>query len=367
MENKILISVIVPTYNSETLVPRAAESVIKQMNDRVELILVNDGSTDNSGAVCDEYSKRYPGVKVVHKVNGGLASARNAGMAVATGEYFVFLDADDYLASNACEELTKVISTYHPDCIDFGWNYVNSNGEITPNLHKVAKNVLLDNNVLREMILPPLLHIHDDPEHFIYEFACMKVYRRQIIDDNSISFSEELRIWEDRPFVCHYLKYCRNFYSMDQCLYYYVFTEGSLGQQFSMDFFWIIPWGFRHYKNLFEDEFDFDSPYVNSYWCGATENIISRALEQTQNTEIIREKILELLREEQVIHWYRNREPADAFQKQMNALVVAGEVEKALQHYTKKVAQKQRWQYIRNVWDCIKNNLRMPRNKLLGR
>ena len=90
-------------------------------------------------------------------------------------------------------------------------------------------------------------------------------------------------------------------------------------------------------------------------------------LPESLQPDRIREKILELLREEQVIHWYRNREPADAFQKRMNALVVAGEVEKALQHYTKKVAQKQRWQYIRNVWDCIKNNLRMLRNKLLGR
>lgn len=366
MENKILISVIVPTYNSETVVPRAAESVIKQMNDRVELILVNDGSTDNSGAVCDNYSKRYPGVKVVHKVNGGLASARNAGMAVATGEYFVFLDADDYLALNTCEELIKVINTYHPDCIDFGWNYVGADGELTPNLHKVQKNVLLDNHVLRNLILPPLLHIHDDPDHFIYEFSCMKVYRRQIIEENSIYFNEELRIWEDRPFVCHYLKYCRNFYSMDQYFYHYVFTEGSLGQRFSMDFFWILVWAFRHYKNLFEDEYDFDTPYVNSYWCGAAENIIRRGLVQTQNAEIIREKILNFLREEQVIHWYRNREPADAFQKRINALVVAGEVEKALRLYTKKVAQGQRKQDIRNVWQCIKNNLKMLRSKLVG-
>ena len=76
---------------------------------------------------------------------------------------------------------------------------------------------------------------------------------------------------------------------------------------------------------------------------------------------------LNLLREEQVIHWYRNREPADAFQKRINALVVAGEVEKALRLYTKKVAQGQRRQDIHNVWECIKNNLRMLRNKLVGK
>lgn len=362
-----MISVIIPVYNAEKYVRRAAESVIEQLNGQIELILVNDGSVDNSGAVCDEYSRSYSDVRVVHKVNGGLSSARNAGMAVATGEYLVFLDADDYLAANACEELIKVIREHHPDCIDFGWNYVTWRGEITPHLHKVPKNVLLGNDVLRSMILPPLLHLWEDEDHFIYDFACMKVYRRRIIEQNAVSFNEGQRIWEDRPFVCHYLKYCRNYYSMDQCLYYYVFVEGSLGQRYSLDFFRIMLMSFRHYLELYGDEFDFDTPYVNSYWCRAIENIIYRSLEQTENRDAIRETILNTLRDEQVIHWYRNCRPQNGFDKKVNGLVQVGNVEKALQHYEKQAIRRRRQQTVRNLKSRFKGGLRAIIRKISGR
>ena len=367
MDNKLIISVVIPVYNAQGVVRRAVESILPQMNGRVELILVDDGSTDNSGAVCDEYSKNHEQVKVVHKVNGGLSSARNAGMRAAEGEYIVFLDADDYLTRNACEELEKVIREHHPDCIDFGWNYVNGAGEITPNLHKVPKNVLLGNDVLRDMILPPLLHLNQDDEHFIYDFACMKVFRRRIIEENAVSFNEKQRIWEDRPFVCHYLKYCRNYYSMDRCLYYYVFTEGSLGQRYSLDFFRIMLTSFRFYRKLYADEFDFDTPFVNHYWCHAIENMIYRSLEQKQNRDAITENILSTLRDAQVVHWYSECPPQDAFEKKVWGLVVAGEVEAALRLYKKKASQKRGQKALRNCGIRIKNGLKSVIRKLLGK
>lgn len=367
MDKKLIISVVIPVYNAESVVHRAVESILPQMNGQVELILVDDGSKDNSGAICDEYSKNHSQVKVVHKVNGGLSSARNAGMAVAQGEYIVFLDADDYLAPNACEELSKVICEHHPDCIDFGWNYVYWTGEITPNLHKVPKNVLLGNDVLRNLILPPLLHLNGDEEHFIYDFACMKVFRRRIIEENAVSFNEKQRIWEDRPFVCHYLKYCRNFYSMDQCLYYYVFTEGSLGQRYSLDFFKIMLTSFQFYRQLYADEFEFDTPFVNHYWCHAIENMIYRSLEQKQNRETIKENILSTLRDAQVIEWYTKCPPQNAFETKVNALVVAGDAEAALQVYKKKASQKRRRKALLNCKTRMKNGLRGMLRRLRGK
>lgn len=367
MENGITISVIIPVYNSEKCVRRAVESVLVQMNERVELILVDDGSTDCGGAVCDEYSRNHPRVKVVHKINGGLSSARNAGLPVAEGEYIVFLDADDYLAPNACEEISKVIHEHHPDCIDFGWNYVHRNGEITKTHHKITKDVLLGDDVVKNLILPPLLHLKKNDDHCIFDYAWMKVYRRQIIEENSVYFDEGRRIWEDRPFVCHYLKYCHNYYSMSRHLYYYVFTEGSMGQRYSLDFFRIILVTFRHYVGLFGDEFDFDTQYVNNHWCSAIENIIYRSLEQTQNQEMIRETILNTLRDEQTVYWYQNRQPANAFQKKMSALVVAGEVEAALQSYENHVVQKRRQQKKRDAINRIKSNIKGIIRRMWGR
>lgn len=367
MDNKFLISVVIPVYNAQDVVHRAVESVLHQMNDQVELILVDDGAKDNSGAICDEYSRKYPCVKVVHKINGGLSSARNAGMAVAEGEYIVFLDADDYLAPNACEELAKVMMEHHPDCIDYGWNYVNVDGGISSNFHKLPKDELLDKQVIRNVILPPLLHLNKDDDHFIFDFAWLKVYRRQIVEENSVYFDEGRRIWEDRPFVAQYLKYCKSYYSIGQCLYYYLFTEGSLGQRYSLDFLRIIRVTFQHYLHHFDQEYDFNTQYVNDYWCGAIENMIYRSLDQTQNQDIIRQNILTTLRDPQVVYWYEKRQCRDAFDEKIKTLVVSGEAESALSAYEKKAEQRHRHQKRLNMKNRMKGYLKGILRRVTGK
>ena len=363
MNNSIIISVIVPVYNGEKYVCRAVESVLGQLDGRVELVLVDDGSTDCSGAICDEYAAANPFIKVVHKINGGLSSARNAGIAVAKGEYILFLDCDDYIETNTCGEVIKVIDKYHPDCIDFGWKYISSSGEVTSNLHKIPKTTLLGEDVLRTTILPPMLNLCKDDDHFIFEFAWNKVYRREIMISNGVFFDEGRRIWEDRPFVAHYLKHCRNFYSIDQCFYNYLDVSGSLSRTYSMEFFRIILANYRHYKKLFGNEYDFNTQYVNNYWCHSIENMIFRSLEQSVNREAIRKNILQTLQDEQVIHWFSNRVPEDAVEKEMSALVAAGEAEKALNRCEKRAFQKRCNQTIQNTQKRIKYYIR----RIIGR
>lgn len=140
-----------------------------------------------------------------------------------------------------------------------------------------------------------------------------------------------------------------------------------MGQRYSLDFFRIILVTFRHYVGLFGDEFDFDTQYVNNYWCSAIENIIYRSLEQTQNQEMIRETILNTLRDEQTVYWYQNRQPANAFQKKMSALVVAGEVEAALQSYENHVVQKRRQQKKRDAINRIESNIKGIIRRMWGR
>lgn len=363
MGNKLIISVIIPIYNAEKYIRRSVESVLCQMDGRIELILINDGSTDNTGVICDEYGMKNPLIRVVHKVNGGACSARNAGIAVATGEYIAFMDVDDYLEPNALSEIIKVIRVHRPDCIDFGWKYVNRFGDMTSNLHKLPKNILLGEEVLRDTIIPPLLHLCKNDDHFIYEFLWNKVYRRDVIESNSVFFDEGRRTWEDRLFIAQYLKYCRNYYSMNLCFYHYIYAEGSLSQQYSMDYFRIILASFREYLRLYGDEYDFDTQYVNNHWCHAIENVIFRSLEQTQNREDIKCNIIDTLHEEQVVYWYANRMPQDAFEKKVSALVVAGKAEEALRGYEKRLAQKRRHQTVSSVKNLIKRGLR----KIMGR
>lgn len=357
-----LISVIIPVYNGEKFLERSIKGVLNQTVKNIELIIVDDGSTDSSGSICDAYADTNEMLHVVHKENGGISSARNAGIAVAQGEYILFLDADDYLDPETCEEIYNVICKYHPDCIDYGWKYVSTNEEVTHNIHRIPKNTLLDIKVIENDILPPLLNLRSDPDNFIYDFAWTKSFRKKIIQDNGIAFDEERRIWEDRPFVVHYLKYCKTFYSMDRCFYNYVDMPGSLSRKYSLDFFRIIIANYHHYKNLFGDRYDFDTDYVNSYWCHAIENMIFKSLEQKENREQIKKNILDALRDESVIHWFAKRMSDGSFEKKMSDYVVSGRREKALNCCEKHAKKIKRERMIRYLSEKMKSRLK----KVLG-
>lgn len=100
-DGKIKVSIIVPVYNVETYLPKCIESILTQSYSNLEIILVDDGSEDTSGKICERFAKEDLRIRVIHKENGGLSDARNAGLEVATGNYYMFVDSDDYLSSDA--------------------------------------------------------------------------------------------------------------------------------------------------------------------------------------------------------------------------------------------------------------------------
>lgn len=117
-----LISVIVPVYNVQDYLARCLDSILAQTYQNLEIILVNDGSKDNSGAICDEYAARDDRIQVIHKENGGLSTARNAGLDLAAGEYLSFIDSDDWIASDAYEHLMNLVERYQVQLVS-GGNY----------------------------------------------------------------------------------------------------------------------------------------------------------------------------------------------------------------------------------------------------
>lgn len=112
---KELISIIVPVYNVEQYLEKCVESIIKQTYKNIEIILVDDGSKDSSGKLCDELQKKDTRIKVVHKANGGLSDARNAGMKIAQGQYIGFVDSDDYIAEDMFETLYNLNKKYNSE------------------------------------------------------------------------------------------------------------------------------------------------------------------------------------------------------------------------------------------------------------
>lgn len=113
-----LISVIVPIYNVEKYLSKCVDSIINQTYNNLEIILVDDGSPDNCPKICDEYAKKDDRIKVIHKENGGLSDARNAGMKIATGEYISFIDSDDYISNNFIETLYSAMKAENSDIIE---------------------------------------------------------------------------------------------------------------------------------------------------------------------------------------------------------------------------------------------------------
>ena len=115
MNNEYLISIIVPVYNVEPFISECINSILIQSYKNFELILVNDGSTDNSPTICEQYASKDKRIKVIHKANGGLSDARNWGLKFSSGEYVVFLDSDDYW--NDCDALFSLYSLLNKYCL----------------------------------------------------------------------------------------------------------------------------------------------------------------------------------------------------------------------------------------------------------
>ncbi len=120
-ESDINISVIIAVYNVETYLRRCLDSIVNQNYNNLEIIIVDDGSTDNSGKICDEYALTDKRIQVIHKMNGGLVSARKAGINCATGEYSICVDADDWIEIDAYKNVAEKLQKFHPDMLVFGY------------------------------------------------------------------------------------------------------------------------------------------------------------------------------------------------------------------------------------------------------
>ena len=152
--NNPLISIIVPVYNVEDYLDRCVESIVNQTYQNLEIILVNDGSTDSSGKMCDEWKEKDNRIIVIHKENGGLSDARNSGIPIAKGEYIGFVDSDDYISVYMYETLLNIIITHDVDIAECKWKMFENESEINDYRSKndVSISVYSTEDALRELI-----------------------------------------------------------------------------------------------------------------------------------------------------------------------------------------------------------------------
>jgi glycosyltransferase involved in cell wall biosynthesis len=194
MENS-LVSVVIPIYNVEKYIHRCVDSIVNQTYSNLEIILVDDGSTDNCAQICDDYAKVDTRIKVIHKKNGGLSDARNAGMENATGNYIVFIDSDDYSEVNLVEKALDIADTYDIDIVVWGFcaDFVDDKEELIKSVIHSQPYGVYNNEQLRS------INISKDLIGNL-GYAWNKMYKAEFLRKNNLQFTKGLSLVEDIVF-----------------------------------------------------------------------------------------------------------------------------------------------------------------------
>ena len=212
-----LVSIIVPVYNIEKYINRCIDSIIKQSYKKIEVIIIDDGSTDNSSKIIDNYPQKDSRIKVIHKENGGLSSARNEGMKYASGDFLCFIDGDDYIESTMIEEMMSRSEGKDVIICGFYVDFEKANGKLKKEYKNTLSqevNVECDDDIKQIEINENLLKT--------IGYAWNKLYRKQFLEKNNLIFELNLSRIEDTEFNCRVLRKTRKFLILNKAFNHYV-------------------------------------------------------------------------------------------------------------------------------------------------
>lgn len=253
------ITIVMPIYNTQNYLEKSIYSLIRQSYKNIEIILVNDGSTDESLKLCYEIQKRDERIRVISKENGGVSSARNVGLENATGGWIMFLDSDDMAAENWCEELHSLAQLYPTDMIICNIQKVDSrDGHCILNRSEIIRDERLQCGDFFSVLMMEVLN---QPVN--------KIYNVSILKEHGIVFNEKFDIGEDLDFNLQYLKYCQGITLCSKKLYYCVDNrENSLCHSFHENYLRIQVYLYKKMKCMilkYREELssDFYTEYLN--------------------------------------------------------------------------------------------------------
>lgn len=211
------ISIIVPVYKSEKYLNNCIDSILNQSYKNLEIVLVNDGSPDNSGKICDDYAKNDSRIKVIHKSNEGVSSARNNGIETATGEYIIFFDSDDFVPENSVKDLYEECVKNEADMAMCSFSKIKNGTKISKNYDEIQ--ILNREEALKNFL----------KEEFFNCALWNKIFKRELIQEQR--FDINLSIAEDFEFIYHLLKKVNKVaVNMTKNVYYYEVRQASIMQ-----------------------------------------------------------------------------------------------------------------------------------------
>ena len=286
VQNK-LVSIIVPIYNTEKYLKECIESLINQTYKNLEIILVDDGSTDNSRFICDEYKNKIENIKVIHQENQGISNARNKGLEVAQGYYISFVDSDDYVEETMIEKLVRSIEENEADMSIC--NYY-------PNKENKLKEVLTVDEVM-ELIID---------KRYFRGYVCNKLYKKELLD--KLKFEEDIKMCEDFLFNCKYLLKCSKCSYVSERLYFYRANIQSISNsKFSSKYLTILT-AYDKIKKIYEENYEKSLKYlyidIFKICCDIIyRNSLNNDKEKLQIEEVYkkREEIFEILKKSKEI------------------------------------------------------------------
>ena len=232
-----MVSIVVPVYNSERDLRRCMDSILRQTYGNLEVLLVDDGSTDGSGAICDAYARTDGRVSVLHTDNQGPASARNAGMEKSRGSFIFFTDSDDELTHNAIQVMVEGYRETKADMVaaDFA---IQSPSRPADEAFLFSQNLLMGTQDTVENVRG---YCRKPRAYSIFNYTWGKLFRSSIIRNNNLRFDTTLRVFEDLAFNFEYLKYATTVYYVRQRIYTY-FCDNPASADTKM---WQRPLGFE--------------------------------------------------------------------------------------------------------------------------
>ena len=225
----MLFSVIVPIYKIEKYLSRCIDSVLAQSFADYELILVDDGSPDGCPAICDAYAQKDARIKVIHKENGGLVSARQAGIVEAVGDYIFHLDGDDAICEDALENASQIIREMHPDIVSFSYRrYID--GELGEVVEDLLPEGLYQKEDIREHIYPNLL-CNDHMKH-LFGYMCIKAVKRELATKHQLNVNRAISLGEDLSCCVPCYLEADTVYMSKKAVYLYTLRSDSLSYFF---------------------------------------------------------------------------------------------------------------------------------------
>lgn len=230
---KKLITIIVPVYNVEKYIRRCVDSLIMQTYHNLEIILVDDGSTDDSSIICDDYADRDNRINVIHKKNGGLSDARNAGLDLSTGDYIMFIDSDDYVDHNLIDRVFLEAEKNNADVVVCGYyaDYVDKEEKLISTTIYAGLNSSYKKENFNEIPL-------SENVIGLLGYAWNKLYKSTIIKHKCHYFEKGLSLVEDIVFNCHVLEECESIIFIgDSLVHYMQRPRETLGSKFYDNYF----------------------------------------------------------------------------------------------------------------------------------